>query len=177
MVNRVEAVDMETIAVYWEAKIKTYGFTLDCGQSLVRVWIPENRLASCGRLCGDLAHTFSTFRFTFMTAGAGGADIGFLFAADSGNRFAAHLERQITVDADMRVAVVSPLDTVTFYGPHFQDRFGIAHAACDALTTAGIAPTAAVCSGSTACLVLAGGIGEAAVVALRKAFRIPGEKE
>jgi hypothetical protein len=169
---------METIAVYWEAKIKTYGFTLDCGQSLVRVRVPGNQLASCGRLCEDLAHLFPTFRSTFMTGGGGGeVEIGFLFEAETGKRFGDRFARQVADNSDIRVALTSPLDTVTFYGPHFQDRFGIAHAACDALAVAGIEPMATVCSGSTACLVLPEGGGTAAVVALRKAFRIPGEKE
>jgi len=169
---------METIAVYWEAKIKTYGFTLFRGQVIVRVRLPAERLGDCGLLLEELAQSFSSFRTTSMSMGAeGNPEMGFLFDRESGERFLQRLERQAEEYPDMRVSISPPLDAITFYGPHFQDRFGIAHAACGALAVEGLAPQVTVCSGSTAWMVLPDGTGDGAMAALRRAFCIPGEEE
>lgn len=162
---------METIAVYWEPVIKTYGFRKKANLALVRLSLNEALLANCGSRLEKLSETGIGYDFTHMTVSdPWGVDLFLLidrrwegFIADAFSDF----------PADFRLEVISPVELVFFQGPHFGDRYGIADAAFTALRSREIPFLLASCSGASVYFVFSDGVGERAISALTKAFQTP----
>ncbi|MEW5721565.1 MAG: hypothetical protein AB1896_00545 [Thermodesulfobacteriota bacterium] len=156
---------VETIAVYWEDRIKTYGFELATGLALVQArWAAgrEDRREAPGPTYGlVLAQSFdgATLELTLV------------------------MEAQAVSDLEKRPGrlelyeVTAPVDMVHFQGPHFGDRYGIAAAAFAALAEDGLPLLAAGCAGSSIYLVLSEGRGEKARKALDQSFQVPRAQE
>ena len=71
------------------------------------------------------------------------------------------------------IEVISPVDMISFQGPHFGERFGILDAAFQALSSKRIRVIASVCSMSCVYLVLETGQSERAASALSETFDVP----
>jgi hypothetical protein len=157
---------METVAVYWEPIIKTYGFVEKTGLSLVSfpltVANPEPRvrryLNGAGR-SGNLRLVFAS------SAAGGGGGLHLLFdgppPADAG----------LTIPPGAHVD--APVELITFQGPHFGDRYGIAAAALSALASAQVPLRAAICAGASISLVVPQGAARPGVAALSRVFSVP----
>jgi hypothetical protein len=70
---------------------------------------------------------------------------------------------------------VESVDLLCFQGPHFGDRFGIAHAVQNDLIREGIRPRLLVCSASSVYLLLATGMADRACTALSRSFQHPSD--
>ena len=163
---------METIAVYWEPVIITYGFQKRSNLSLIKLMTLQDRLADVGlRLMGlkgdGVAYEFS------MLKGLGSTNIELFLLAKKQweNNIATVFQNR---KPEYIVETMFPVDLVFFQGPHFGDRYGIADAACHALLSNGIVFLLASFSGASIHLVFADGVGEKAIAALGEAFQTPG---
>lgn len=71
------------------------------------------------------------------------------------------------------IDVVSPVELLFFYGPHFAERYGIADSAFSILSKKGIPILAATCTGSAVFLVFPAGKASEAAGALVDGFEVP----
>ncbi len=166
---------METIAIYWEPIIKTYG--LCCQKSLVLYSkvIPEGAFADAGRLMAD--GRFEDQPDIALVAARSLADGGLRLSAvvrpqdHPGPTGFHHLwSRLPAIDEG-----VESVDLLCFQGPHFGDRFGIAHAALNDLLREGIRPRLLACSASSVYLLFVAGMADRACAALSRSFQHPSD--
>jgi hypothetical protein len=155
---------METIAVYWEPVIKIYGIAERTGLSMVSFVLPGSGFEPLlRRTPEDCLLAFA------RPAGGGDLRLHLLFEGRPGRGF---------MDALGLAAQGSRVDIgvelVYFQGPHFGDRYGIAHAAIRALGARMLPVLAMTCTGSSVYLVLPQKSAAAARKALTEAFLVPG---
>jgi aspartokinase len=165
---------METIAVYWEPQIKTYGIARK--SNLYLVGLPINIRQTAHADSGFLSQGLQSGSLLMVTASPfEGSELYVQFLLDSqpvdewltllGQGADQGLGRQPHIDAGVEL--------VYFHGPHYGDRYGIAHAAFGALEADDIPLLSAACSGASVYLVLPQGKAEAACAALANAFVVP----
>ncbi|WP_028324171.1 hypothetical protein [Desulfatirhabdium butyrativorans] len=166
---------METIAIYWEPIIKTYG--LFCQKSLAcySKIIPAGAFADAGRLLAD--GRFEDQPDIALVAVSSLADGGLRLSAvvrpqdHPGPTGFDHMWGNLpAIDED-----VESVDLLCFQGPHFGDRFGIAHAVQNDLRREGIRPRLLVCSASSVYLLLAAGMADRASSSLSRSFQHPSD--
>lgn len=165
---------METIAVYWESRIRTYGFHLTEGVRLCRIDISPDQLGAWGAALQSIADDEPGFRLVWAQTGAPGSIHFFLLCDDEHwSRVRSFLEchrRCGTVDG---MDAAERADLLFFQGPHYGDRYGVLDFTLAPLTASGIPLLAIACSVATIYLVLPAGRGEAARTLLSEAFDIP----
>ncbi len=165
---------METIAVYWEPVISTYGIAERTGLSMITY--PLRRDPCDDSVCsvfqqvapgGDMVLAFmhpaidGELRLHLVLAGVPAHFSLEGSAASNGSRLLSGPR------------MYSPVEVIYFQGPHFGDRYGIADAAFSALNHHGVPLLAAACSGASVYMVLPGGTARAARQALSAAFAVP----
>ncbi len=160
---------METIAIYWEPIIKTYGIEVRSGLSLVTIPLRMTR-PDPGPLhyleeiknCGNLSVYFAapspdqSLRLHLLFEGSPPAPFS-----------GADLPRGALVEA--------PVELIYLHGPHYGDRYGIADAAMGALAEVKVPLIAMACSSSSIHMVVADGDARHAATGLSRAFVVPGE--
>lgn len=160
--------DRETIAIYSEFPIRTYGFSVRTGLTLLTL-PPE---ADPAALEAILEQTVSLDAPLVLGAGIGAPDgailLNLVVALGERARVAPGLPAGARIEQDV--------ETVVFQGPHYGDRYGIAAAAFEALQAAQVDLLAAGFAGASVCLVVGAGQASATVTALRGSFYIPGEQ-
>jgi len=143
---------METIAVYWEKPIKTYGFQKVLDLALVEFSYPLKEIASLGKILSQDA--LQKVKTEFIVVQEVGETISLTLCLS---------EKECR---DFRVSVAEgpgsapceytyPVGIIYFHGPHFGDRYGIAEATFSTLAEAGIEIVASGCSASSVFVVLA----------------------
>ena len=162
---------METIAIYWEPVIKTYGILERAGLSLITLPISK-----AGSDAGATA---------FLEAAASWDNVKIVFAASGvsdGLRLGIVVDGPPTTIAlpaspPAGLKIDAPVDLVYFQGPHFGDRYGIAETALGALESSAIPVIAMVCAGASVYLVVADGSAHRATQALCQLFAGPASVE
>jgi hypothetical protein len=162
---------METIAVYWEALIKTYG--LDVQTNLVMLSVTGDlnwMVAHWTRATASISHWGRMVLAFARPAGPGRLRLHLLFssAGDAGPMPALPLQEH-----EVNIHIDKPVDLIQFHGPHFGDRYGIAAAAMAALETGQVPIKAAACCSASVHLVVPAGSAQLACKALSKAFTVP----
>jgi len=165
---------LETIAVYWESRIKVYGITGKPGLAMGVLQFPANRTAHWGERIMELEGALQ--RFELVTCH--GADQErmelFLFIEDTGRDIMVKLMNQwLESETAAQFSMKGPVDMVFLHGPHFQDRFGIAETAFSALAKESIPIVLSGCAGTSMYLVHPEGQGAAAMRILTDTFLIP----
>jgi aspartokinase len=143
---------METIAVYWESRIKTYGFQRAAGLALIELFCPINSIKPMGEfLTGD---HMQGLKASFIMAQESKRGLSFVFCLPEkeGMGFHAYLE-QTGMSTSHRY--IHPVGIIFFQGPHFGDRYGIAETAFSAIAKQGIEIIASGCAASSVYLILA----------------------
>jgi hypothetical protein len=166
---------METIAVYWEPKIKTYGIAEKTGLSMVSFFLlmeelgrGEGRLRRAASAAGDLLLVFarpsahSGLRLHLLFEGRPTWHLLEEFSGATGGGKPSGLR----VDADVEL--------VYLQGPHYGDRYGIADAAFGALINAKVPVLAAACTAASIYIVLPKDAAAPARKALSEKFIVPG---
>jgi aspartokinase len=145
---------LETIAVYWEDKVKTYGFQLARKLSLLQVSIPAHQLAAFGsKLLNDT--TDVQFKWVLVQPSSRqGLIIHLLLTHKWVPCMRSHIQQLRKNDIDLEMQVTSPVELVSFHGPHFGDRYGIADAALGTLHKEGLPILASGCSGASVYIVV-----------------------
>ena len=165
---------METIAVYWEPKIKTYGFQDVLGLSLLELEFQSERLPEWGLGIYEMGNLGINFELVLVQAGGEqGLRVCLLFERKWEKRLINHISQVILGDDGETFQITSPVELIYFFGPHFGDRYGIADSAFMALDHKDITILATGCSGSAIYLVLQEGMAQRAKVLLAEMFEVP----
>ncbi len=145
---------METIAVYWEPRIKTYGFTKVRGLSLIKFGLSSAQMSEAGlelwRL-GDAGVEF--YLILGQDLGGQGLSMQMLIRDQWEQKIVECVEQVISREPGGVINVIPSVGLIHFYGPHFGDRYGIADTVFDALAKGDVPLLAAGCSASSIYLV------------------------
>ena len=165
---------METVAMYWEPKIKTYGFQVVKSLAFYRYAIPVNQPSHWDRALEFIEH--GPDRFHLISGHLNQSlelSLSLLCEPDQGTSFSRRLEAEMPMDEGCRSLVTAPVELLFFQGPHFGDRFGIADFTYRALEHHADGLLAAVFSCASIYLVLPDGAADGAKEQLTAAFTIP----
>lgn len=165
---------METIAIYWEAKVRTYGFHLVEGLTLCPITLPVDQMGAWGAALHDMADRGAAFRMVWAQLAPDG-QIKFYWLCDDSNSETVRtfLRDYPGLDAGHRMGPEQLVDLLFFQGPHFGDRYGIMDFTAKALAQAAMPLMAAVCSVATIYVVVPAGQGAKTKEVLAAAFEIP----
>jgi hypothetical protein len=165
---------METIAVYSEPKIKTYGFYEYFDLSLLELGFKAERLGQWGSVIqklGDLDVSFNLVLTQYL--GTQGLRTILLYKCQWETKILGYIDPVIQEDAGEQIHVTSPVELIYFYGPHFGDRYGIADSVFRTLSAKSFPILAAGFSGSAVYLVVPKGKAQGARIFLSDAFEVP----
>jgi len=172
-----KASPMQTIAVYWEPRIKTYGFQSATDLSLVEVKLPVQRITSMGLAIYELGEVPVGFQLVAAkTSGDETCKIYLLIRRHWETQALERVRMVEGVETKDGVFVASPLEFLHFQGPHYGDRYGIAEAAFKALAFGSVPVLLAACSQSCVCLVLPETRLREAETCLAEVFQVPARK-
>jgi len=165
---------VETIAVYWESRIKTYGFNEVSGLAHVQAAIGMDRMAAVGLAVREMGEEEIPMRFVLGHCSYDyGLCVGLLVQQQWEERMVGCLREILGEASDEAVQSTSPVGLLFFHGPHFGDRYGIADAAFGKLAEKGIPVIAAGCSVHSVYMVLPETRMEEAKTSLTEAFDLP----
>jgi len=165
---------LQTIAVYWEPKIKTYGFQEVGDLALVQMDLPAPELPRWGEEIQELEGRIAGFHLVTIQPHGEGDLCGYLLCeSEAKDEIRDFFRRSGTCAGQSGPQVISPVELLFFFGPHFGDRYGIGDAAFGTLSKKGIPILAASCSGSALFLVVPAGKAMACKEALGEAFEVP----
>jgi hypothetical protein len=162
---------METIAIYWEEKIRTYGINLLEGLVLGRIPLSIDRIGQWGGMLQSSDASKTAFRLVWAQSEPPDL-IRICIVCDEIHCQMMHPALVSVNDAGESFEWM-PVDLIYFQGPHFGDRYGIMDFALRALAPRQVPLLGSVCAMTTVYLVLPGGGGRAACDALTQAFEIP----
>jgi aspartokinase len=162
---------METIAVYWEPKIRIYGLTTKTGLFLYTVIFPVDRLAYWGGVVKNLEEQGREFELVNLQAASTTMQLCLLTAPYAfGPDIRPTLEASVANERATFFQVAAPVELIFLHGPHFQDRYGIAEAALTPLAMAHIPILAAGCTGTSVYIVVNENRAREAVACLTETF-------
>jgi hypothetical protein len=165
---------METVAIYWEPQIKTYGFQVVKELALFNFALPAQMPASWDRAMETIDNGHNRFHLLCGQLNET-ADIDLMLLCESAqcDSFARQVEAELPVAKSCPRQMICPVELLFFQGPHFGDRFGIADFTYRALRNHADYLLAAVFSSASIYLVLPEGLAGEAKKRLTAAFRIP----
>jgi hypothetical protein len=167
---------METIAIYSESIISTYGFNLLKRLTMAQVQVTLDQLNRWGGFLQNIAHE-PAFRLVWSQA-CRSEYIKFNLLCDDKQWH--KVEPFLTRCSEDNIGTWQRYDQVVdllfFQGPHFGDRYGIMEYTHKALADKQIPLLAAVCSVATIYLILPEGRGDTAKDELTCVFNIPMQK-
>jgi aspartokinase len=160
---------METIAVYWESRIKTYGFQRISELALLELSCPFTAVESLGEIL--ISHDVQCLNAPFILAQESERGLSFVFCLPErqGMEFHASLEQ---IHSPFSQQYMYPVGIIFFHGPHFGDRYGIAEAAFSAVAKEGIRLIASGCASSSVYLIMAQDDLGRAEEGLKKTFEV-----
>jgi len=165
---------VETIAVYWEPKPKTYGFREVTDLSLMNIEIKPGEMGQWGLWLMELADLDIGFHLSIIKySNRQELRLYILHEKFWADSVLSHIDKQIDLESEKDFHLTSPVELISFQGPHFGDRYGIAHTAFKALDDQGIPILVAACSGAAVYIVLPEKKLQEARPLLAEAFEVP----
>jgi len=165
---------VETIAVYWEPKPKTYGFNEVTGLSLLNIAIRPGKMSQWGLWFMELADLDIGFHLILAKYSAHQKlRLYILFEKFWADSVLSFIGKQIDLDSETDFHLNYPVELISFQGPHFGDRYGIADTAFKALDGQGVPILITVCSGAAVYIVLPEKKLHEARPILAEAFEVP----
>ena len=165
---------METIAVYWEQKPKTYGFNEVLDLSLINIAVQPEKMSQWGLWLMELTDLNISFHLILVKYSAHPELRLYVllekFWVDS---ILSYIGKKINFDSEKDFHLTHKLELIYFQGPHFGDRYGIADTAFKVLNDHKIPILIAACSGAAVYLVLPEKKLHEAKLLLAEAFEIP----
>jgi len=160
---------METIAVYWEPRIKTYGFQRINDLALIEFSYSLTDIKHLGEIF--LKDDFKILRPKFIISHVLHHEISFIVCLPlkEGKYFNTSLEK---ASSAALCKYIHPVSILFFHGPHFGDRYGIADATFSSLSKVGVNILASGCSSASVFLVLATHDMDKAEKALNETFEV-----
>ena len=165
---------METIAVYWEPKPKTYGFKEVFDLSLVTIKIKPEEMSQWGLWLMELADLNIGFHL-ILAKYSTDRELRLYILLEKlwVDSLLSYFNKKINLDSEKDFYLRSPVELISFQGPHFADRYGIADSAFKALDNQGIPILIAACSGAAVYIVLPENKLHEARFFLNEAFEVP----
>lgn len=165
---------METIAVYWEPKPKTYGFREVTHLSLLSIAVKPEKMAQWGRWFLELADLDIDFHL-ILTKYSNHNELRLYILLEKllADNVLSYIGKQISLESEKDFHLTFPVGLISFQGPHFGDRYGIADSAFKALDGQGISILIAACSGAAVYIVLPEKKLHEARASLAEAFTVP----
>jgi hypothetical protein len=165
---------VETIAVYWESKIRTYGFDLYERLTLCQITLPPRAMGTLGQALRNPGDDGAVFRLVWaQTDNSGRLKFYFLYNDAHPNRLHSFVGCFQGSGNGIGPVVRTAVDVIGFQGPHFGDRHGILDFTHNALAHGQVPILAVTCSVATIYLVLPTGRGRDALAQLSEAFEVP----
>lgn len=162
---------METVAVYWEPVIKTYGFQKKENLAMIKLTTPEDRTADVGSCLAVLEKTGIRYAFSVQADSSDKSVERFILVQPFEEKIVRDALKRLEGGCEMETQ--APVDLVFFQGPHFGDRFGIADAVFSTLLSKKIPFLLGGCAGASVYLVFPDKLGEKAISVLKEAFQTP----
>ncbi len=163
---------VETVAVYWEPRIRIYGMDVQHDLSHLSLKCPVAALKSMRwQNIGERKE-----KFRLLLAQKDGQDefcCDFLVDSCWRESLFSDLQDFVATEPLALLNCSGNVDMVSFHGPHFQDRFGIAERVLTALHEGGIRLVASGCTGTSVHIVVAAGEGDSVAQCLDKVCMIP----
>lgn len=160
--------------MYKEARVKVYGITEKNGLVLITLSFPANQMEQWGRRVALLEeHTKRFELITYHAANKKRTELHLLFAHTLSISLQETLEKWVKTDQQSTFQLRQPVDIFYLHGPHFQDRFGIADIAFNALKQNEIAILVSGCAGTSMYLVTPANQGATTLKLLTETFLIP----
>ena len=165
---------METIAVYWEENIRTYGIQVEKNLILARTDILPGQLAELGQQITELGQGETHFRLILAHPYEPEVlSITMVFRDIFRERLLEFGARQAVKNLSRSFIIDFPVEMLYFHGPHFGDRYGIADMAGHALRKNDIRYIAMGCSAASVHLIFPENLADKARKALASVFQIP----
>lgn len=165
---------METIAVYWESKIRIYGITIQSGLTLLKLDYP----LECSGFWGDQLHGLQAVarRFYMVTSQLNEEktlQLSVLVDQNVASECSLFLEKAVVKDGKSFFVANDNVELIYLHGPHFQDRYGIADAAFSLLEKNNFSLLASGCTGTSVHLVVPAPTAKDVVQCLGETFVVP----
>jgi aspartokinase len=160
---------LETVAVYAEHPIKTYGIKAEPGFMLLGAACKGGRLPGClsrARDAGELARAV----FSFCSRQNDGWRLIALIQAEQ-----AKAATDALLECGLELNPPQPASLIHLQGPHFGDRYGLLAAASQGLETARVTPLVLQACMHSIFVVIEPGREDAAVWGLEQQFCSPGK--
>jgi aspartokinase len=165
---------VETIAVYWEPKPKTYGFKEVVDLSLLDIEIRPGKMSQWGLWLMELADLDMSFHLILAKYSTHQKlRLYILLEKLWADSVLSYIGKKIDPDSKKDFYLNYPVELISFQGPHFGDRYGIADTAFKALNGQGVSVLIMVCSGAAVYIVLPEKKLRDARPLLLKAFEVP----
>jgi aspartokinase len=165
---------VETIAVYWEPKPKTYGFKEIIDLTLLDIEVKPGKMAQWGLWLMELADLGVGFHLILAKYSTHqNLRLYILLEKLWTDRVLSYIGEKIDPDSQKDLNVKYLVELIVFQGPHFGDRYGIADTAFKALDGQGVPVLLTVCSGAAVYIVLPEKKIQEATSLLREAFEVP----
>lgn len=166
---------METIAMYWEPQIKTYGFQVVKDLALYTYRLPAELPDEWMRAIKRIEDEPNRFHLLYaQLSESSELELRLLCDPEQGISLARRIAAEIPTAAGGGPQITVPVELVCFQGPHFGDRFGIADFTYKALKAKTALLLAAVFVCNSIYLIFPEGMADEASTCLSAAFRIPG---
>jgi len=114
---------------------------------------PDDHLANYGNWFRELGHIPDTFDMAVMQSIDNRTSQLILVHNPREQELHTSFKDLTHLEPDISITVIKPVELLHIHGPHFQDRFGVAHAALAAIKKQQSEILAASCSGTSICLV------------------------
>jgi len=165
---------LETIAVYWEARVKVYSLTEKPGLAMGVLFFPTQRTGYWSGRLMELEASLNRFELvTCHGAEEGRMQLSVVIEASGRDTLLKLMDDWLQGEPSAQFMIEEQVDLVFLHGPHFQDRFGIADTAFSALAKNNIRIMLSGCAGTSMYLVFAGDEGSTAMKILTDTFLIP----
>jgi hypothetical protein len=163
---------VETFAVYW--KPKTYGFKEIIDLSLLNFEIRPGKMSQWGLWLMELSDLDIGFHL-ILAKYSTHQKLRFyiLFEKIWGDRVLSYLGKKIDLDSEKDFHLTYPVELISFQGPHFGDRYGIADTAFKAFEGQKVPVLITVFAGAAVYIVLPEKKLQDARPLLLEAFEVP----
>lgn len=165
---------METIAVYWEPIIKTYGLFVKTDLSLVRISFPADQITFWGSRIQESDQAEGRFIMVVGHVFDGNRIQLSLLFENSNSGIEKKLLETITEKLPATsITVDTPVELIYFQGPHFGDRYGIADTAFTPFVKNKVTILASACASASIYIVVPEYTARIAVKILSEKFVVP----
>lgn len=165
---------IETKAAYWESTIQIYNINIVSSLTLININLSLEKKDSLQKHLANYTQSEDTFiLFGAQRTQEHSLQFNIIVDATAAPRLIEEAKLVANKSGDECVSTHDNVEIITFFGPHFQDRYGIALTAFKVLEAKGFTLLAAGCSGTSIYLVVPQGTAEPMRKCLSRYFIVP----